>query len=76
MATVAPVQSAAQEQVAAASAGPSEPGEVLLNRCIAAHQSALTLREMDVFHDLVLLRCADCRRQYEVTVSAFKTHQR
>lgn len=63
------------------SVGP-EPGEgaaaggALLNHCVATHQSALTLREMDVFQDLVLLRCADCRRQYEVTVSSFETRQR
>jgi hypothetical protein len=56
--------------------GAGEPGETLLNRCIAAHQSAVTLREMDVFQDLVLLRCADCRRQYEVTVASFETHSR
>jgi len=36
----------------------------------------ITLREMDVFQDSVLLRCAECRRQYELTVSAFETHQR
>jgi hypothetical protein len=72
---VAPLQSAAQE-VPAASGGSSESGETLLNRCIAAHHTALTLRDMDVFRDLVLLRCGDCRRHYEVTVSAFRTHQR
>jgi hypothetical protein len=31
---------------------------------------------MDVFQDLVLLRCADCRRHYEMRVTAFETHQR
>lgn len=73
---VTPMHTAAQEQVTIASGVASEPGDVLLNRCIAAHREALSLREMDVFHDLVRLRCADCRRHYEVTVSAFKTHQR
>jgi hypothetical protein len=76
MGIVAPLQSALQEQVTAGSGRATEPGEVLLKHCIAAHQAALTLREMDVFRDLVLLRCAECRRHYEVTVSAFKTHQR
>lgn len=47
-----------------------------LHQCVLAHPTAITLREMDVFQDLVRLRCADCRRQYEVTVSAFETHQR
>jgi hypothetical protein len=76
VALVTPMHTAAQERVTAASGVTSEPGDVLLNRCISAHHAALSLREMDVFHDLVLLRCAECRRQYEVTVSAFKTHQR
>lgn len=56
--------------------GEGTDGGALLHHCVAAHQSALTLREMDVFQDLVLLRCADCRRQYEVTVSSFETRQR
>lgn len=51
-------------------------GESLLNACIATHQASLTLREMDVLQDLVLLRCADCRRHYELTVSSFETHQK
>jgi hypothetical protein len=72
---VAPMPSAAQA-LPAASGGSSESGETLLNRCIAAHHTALTLREMDVFRDLVLIRCADCRGHYEVTVTAFRTRQR
>ena len=49
------------------------PGEEFLKACISTHQASLTLREMDVFQDLVRLRCADCRRFYELTVSAFET---
>lgn len=48
----------------------------LLKACATTHQSAVTLRDMDVFQDLVLLRCSDCRRQYELTVAAFETHQK
>ena len=44
--------------------------------CLDAHAAALSLREMDVFRDLVLLRCAECRHQYTVVVSAFETHQK
>jgi len=51
-------------------------GESLLNACITTHRASITLREMDVFQDVVLLRCADCRRHYELTVSAFETRQR
>lgn len=51
-------------------------GGMLLIRCVSTHQAAVTLREMDVFLDLVRLRCAECRRHYEVTVSSFETRQR
>jgi hypothetical protein len=47
-----------------------------LASCLNAHAAALSLREMDVFEDLVMLRCAECRRQYTVTVVAFETHQK
>ena len=51
-------------------------GEALLKTCVSTHLTSLTLREMDVFQDLVLLRCADCRRLYELTVSAFETRHK
>jgi len=51
-------------------------GEALLKACVSTHSPSLTLREMDVFQDLVRLRCADCRRQYELTVSAFETRHK
>lgn len=51
-------------------------GESLLSGCVETHQASLTLREMDVFQDVMLLRCAECRRHYEVTVTAFETHQK
>lgn len=66
---------AAQEPTKVSSESAADPGEALLVQCIAAHQSAITLRDMDVFQDLVLLRCAECRRHYEVTVASFETHQ-
>lgn len=64
-----------------ASAVPGRPpgqalGESLLGGCVQTHQSALTLREMDVFQDRIVLRCADCRRHYDVTVTAFETHRK
>ncbi len=52
------------------------PGEELLKACVSTHQASLTLREMDVFQDLVLLRCADCRRMYELTVESFETRHK
>ncbi len=50
--------------------------EEFLKACVSAHQTSLTLREMDVFQDLVLLRCADCRRLYELTIESFETRHR
>lgn len=73
---VAPKESAAHAQAKAPSGGSTDRGAALLTHCVTAHQSAITLREMDVFQDLVLLRCAECRRHYELTVSSFETHQR
>jgi len=63
------------------SAAPAQPlsetdGEKALTQCVTQHRAALTMREMDVFQDLVLLRCAECRRHYEVTIASFSTHQR
>lgn len=51
-------------------------GEELLKACVSIHRTAVTLRDMDVFQDAVLLRCADCRRQYELTISVFETHHK
>ncbi|HSA85529.1 MAG TPA: hypothetical protein VLE46_05075 [Nitrospira sp.] len=51
-------------------------GEEFLKACVSVHQASLTLREMDVFQDLVLLRCADCRRLYELTIGSFETRHR
>lgn len=47
-----------------------------LANCLQAHPAALSLREMDVFEDLAVLRCAECRRHYAVAVTAFETHQK
>jgi hypothetical protein len=66
----------ASELIAAGLIGQEVTGEQLLSACITTHRSAITLREMDVFQDLVLLRCADCRRHYTVHVSAFETHHK
>jgi len=47
-----------------------------LRHCLAAHQVALGVREVDVLRDSVGLRCAECRRSYDLDVAAFETHQR
>jgi hypothetical protein len=56
---------------------PAQPdGLVALKTCMGAHTSALSVREMDVFEDAVWVRCAECRVQYDLTVSLFETHQK
>jgi hypothetical protein len=70
---VVPKDPAGQGTVAA---GEDVSAETLLGACIMTHRASLTLCEMDVFQDVVLLRCADCRRHYALYVSAFETHQK
>jgi len=72
IATVTSITSSVQQVAGEAALRDEPPGEYL-TACAAAHAVSLTLREMDVFQDLVRLRCADCRRLYELTVSAFET---
>ncbi|HKT33355.1 MAG TPA: hypothetical protein VJR03_00900 [Nitrospira sp.] len=78
MSSVVVGAAAASEQVALSMdplAVRSEAG-TLLASCLQTHAAALSLREMDVFEDLVVIRCAECRRHYAVTVAAFETHQK
>lgn len=56
--------------------GEDVSAETLLSACIATHRASLTLREMDVFQDIVVLRCAECRRHYGLHVSVFETHHK
>jgi hypothetical protein len=51
-------------------------GQALLVGCLDAHGVALSLRDMDVFEDLALLRCAECRRHYALHIASFETHQK
>jgi hypothetical protein len=51
-------------------------GLVALKTCLGVHASALSVREMDVFQDAVWVRCAECRAQFDMTVSQFETHQK
>lgn len=74
--TITSIASSAQPVAGDATPRDEPPGEDYLKACAAAHAASLTLREMDVFQDLVRLRCADCRRLYDLTVSAFETRHK
>ncbi len=63
------------EEPASAVADEAE-GLTKLANCIIAHRPALSLREMDVFEDRVLIRCADCRYRYDLAVSQFEMRQK
>ncbi|MGQ0555350.1 MAG: hypothetical protein ACT4PN_05315, partial [Nitrospiraceae bacterium] len=76
VATVTSQASSAQQMAGEGSSRDELPGEEFLKACVSTHHASLTLREMDVFQDLVRLRCADCRRQYELTVSVFETRHK
>ncbi|HEY6084619.1 MAG TPA: hypothetical protein VIU63_04450 [Nitrospira sp.] len=54
---------------------PADP-QSSLAECLSTHAPALSLREMDVFEDVALIRCAECRRYYELQISSFETHQK
>jgi hypothetical protein len=47
-----------------------------LARCFAGHPAALSVRELDVVRDQAALRCAECRRAYDLGVVLIETHQR
>ena len=76
IATITSMASSAQPVAGDADLRAEPPGEDYLKACAAAHAASLTLREMDVFQDLVRLRCADCRRLYDLIVSAFETRHK
>ena len=76
VATVVPKASAAQGARVRNREDEQGSGDTLLAACLAAHHASVTLSTMDVFRDYVLLRCADCRRHYELNVSSFETQQK
>ena len=76
IATVTLKASSAQQMAGEGALRDEPPGGEFLKACVSTHQASLTLREMDVFQDLVRLRCADCRRLYELTVESFETRHK
>ncbi len=51
-------------------------GTASLAACLGAHAPALSLRAMDVFEEVIVIRCAECRSHFHVNVSLFETHQK
>ncbi len=48
----------------------------LLTACLQEHAMAVTIRELDVIRDSVGLRCAECRRMFDLQISTFESHQK
>ena len=78
MGSVVLVPSAASDDAAPPVTAPGAPSDAqpLLASCLEAHASALSIRKMDVFDDLAVIRCAECRRHYALSVTAFETLQK
>jgi hypothetical protein len=75
--TDAITRQASVAESALSEAGPAEQdGLAALKTCMGTHMSALSVREMDVFQDALWVRCAECRAQYDLTVSQFETQQK
>jgi len=66
----------ASEEPAASTEEDRPDAQTYLASCVEAHPTALSLREMDVFQDVAVIRCAECRRHYALAVTAFETHQK
>lgn len=47
-----------------------------LESCLRAHPVSVTIRELDVIRDTVGLRCGECRRMFDLQVSAFESLQK
>ena len=52
------------------------PAADRLQQCAAEHGTAIRLRAVDVVQETAGLRCAECRRLYELDVAAFDTHMK
>lgn len=66
----------AAEESAPVPPAPQAEGTAALSGCLSTHAQALSLRAMDVFEDALIIRCAECRSHFHVTVSHFETHQK
>ena len=71
MTTRVPVALASKEVT-----GSDKRGRDHLAQCASSHPLALGVRQMDIVRDSVGLRCAECRRFYDLDVATFETHQR
>lgn len=60
----------------ASSPPPPEAAAGILTACIGEHTGAVTIRELDVIQDHLGLRCATCRRVFDLHTVTFETRQK
>jgi hypothetical protein len=63
-------------EAAGGEAGGAKDAAEQLARCAESHPAALGVRAMDVVEEAAGLRCAECRRLYDLDVAAFETEQK
>jgi Ethanolamine utilization protein EutJ (predicted chaperonin) len=49
---------------------------LVLDHCIVEHAGAVSIREMNVLHDTMGLRCAQCRRVFDLRIASCETRQK
>ena len=49
---------------------------IVLDRCIVEHAGSVSIREMDVLQDTMGLRCAQCRRVFDLRIASCETRQK
>jgi hypothetical protein len=56
--------------------GPDSEAAKHLSTCTAGHPEELRVSAVDVVQDLVKIRCAACRRIYNIAVVSFESYQK
>lgn len=53
-----------------------DEGAAALNQCIVEHAGAVSIRELDVLRESMGMRCAQCRRIFDLHIAACETRQK
>jgi hypothetical protein len=53
-----------------------EEAVAALDRCIVEHEGAVTIRELNVLDEAMGLRCAQCRRVFDLHIASCESRQK
>ena len=53
-----------------------EDASISLSGCTNQHPEELRISGMNVVHDLMQLRCHECKKRYQLTISFVESHQK